>query len=126
MKSASFRAYTDVSPPTRREREATGKLRIERNMRPPRGQASARTRIASLTGASRTDVVTAGARVVGYHALATGAVDQARAPGGVRRNMPDPIPVMIIGGRLAVDRAYQGRSASCTPGHASRAIASFT
>ena len=59
------------------------------------------------THASRTYIVTAGGRVVGHHALATGAVDQARAPGHVRRHMPDPIPVMIIG-RLAVDRAYQG------------------
>ncbi|MBI4699544.1 MAG: GNAT family N-acetyltransferase [Deltaproteobacteria bacterium] len=61
------------------------------------------------TRASRTYVVTAGGRVVGYYALATGAVAQADAPGRVRRNMPDPIPVMIIG-RLAVDRAYQGRA----------------
>lgn len=59
------------------------------------------------SGASRTYVVCAGGRVVGYYALATGGVAQAAAPGWVRRNMPDPVPVMIIG-RLAVDRAYQG------------------
>jgi GNAT superfamily N-acetyltransferase len=59
------------------------------------------------SGASRTYVVCAGDRVVGYYALATGGVAQAAAPGRVRRNMPDPVPVMIIG-RLAVDRAYQG------------------
>jgi GNAT superfamily N-acetyltransferase len=58
--------------------------------------------------ASRTYVVTAGGRVVGYYALANGAVSAADAPGRVRRNMPDPIPVMIIG-RLAVDRGWQGR-----------------
>ena len=46
--------------------------------------------------------------MVGCYALATAAVDQARARGPVRRNVPDPIPVMIIG-RLAADRAYQGR-----------------
>ena len=50
----------------------------------------------------------AGGRVVGYHALATGGVAQAQAPGRVRRNMPDPVPVMVLG-RLAVDQAYQGR-----------------
>ena len=33
---------------------------------------------------------------------------QATAAGRVRRNMPDPVPVMVLG-RLAVDRAYQGR-----------------
>ena len=60
------------------------------------------------TGASRTYVVRAGSRVVGYYALATGGVAQAAATGRVRRNMPDPVPVMLLG-RLAVDRAYQDR-----------------
>jgi GNAT superfamily N-acetyltransferase len=58
--------------------------------------------------ASRTYVVSAGGRVIAYYALATGAVALAGAPGRVRRNLPDPVPVMVIG-RLAVDRAYQGR-----------------
>jgi GNAT superfamily N-acetyltransferase len=57
-------------------------------------------------GASRTYVVFAGGRVVGYYALANGSVAVASATGRVRRNMPDPIPVMVIG-RLAVDRAWQ-------------------
>lgn len=61
------------------------------------------------SGASRTYVVCAGGRVVGYYALASGGVAQAQAPGRVRRNMPDPVPVMILG-RLAVDRNWQGRS----------------
>jgi GNAT superfamily N-acetyltransferase len=60
------------------------------------------------SGASRTYVVSAGGRVVGYYALATGAVAQYAATGKVRRNMPEPIPVMVIG-RLAVDVAYQGQ-----------------
>lgn len=59
------------------------------------------------SGASRTYVLCAGRRVVGYYALATGAIAQAQAPGRVRRNMPDPIPAMVLG-RLAVDRAAQG------------------
>jgi GNAT superfamily N-acetyltransferase len=59
-------------------------------------------------GASRTYVVTAGGRVVGYYALATGAVSFQEARGRIRRNMPDPIPVMILG-RLAVDKAFQNR-----------------
>ena len=58
--------------------------------------------------ASRTYVVVARGRVVGYHAIATGAVALSDAPGRVRRKMPDPIPVMVMG-RLAVDRQYQGR-----------------
>jgi GNAT superfamily N-acetyltransferase len=61
------------------------------------------------TGASRTYVVCVGGRVVGYYALATGGVAQAKAPGRVRRNMPDPVPVMILA-RLAVDRSWQGRN----------------
>jgi GNAT superfamily N-acetyltransferase len=35
------------------------------------------------------------------------AVERAVATGRVRRNMPEPIPVMVLA-RLAVDRAYQG------------------
>lgn len=60
-------------------------------------------------GGSRTYVICLGRRVVGFHSLATGAVLQKDAPGKVRRNMPDPIPMMILGG-LAVDRPFQGRS----------------
>lgn len=59
------------------------------------------------SGASRTYVVTAGGRVVGYYALATGSVNQAESTGRVRRGMPDPIPVMVLG-RLAIDREFQG------------------
>lgn len=59
------------------------------------------------SGACRTYVVCIGLRVVAYYALAVGAVAHAGAPGRVRRNMPDPVPVMIIG-RLAVDREFHG------------------
>jgi GNAT superfamily N-acetyltransferase len=60
------------------------------------------------SGASRTFVVADSEQiVVGYYALAAGAVARRSAPGGVRRNMPDPIPVMVLG-RLAVDRRAQG------------------
>lgn len=60
-------------------------------------------------GASRCYVVCAGEDVVGYYALAAGAVSHTQTPGHVRRNMPDPIPVIVLG-RLAVhaDRAGQG------------------
>lgn len=60
------------------------------------------------SGASRTYVVCAGGRVVGYYALATGAVAHSEVTAKVRRNMPEPIPVMVLG-RLAIDQAYQGR-----------------
>jgi GNAT superfamily N-acetyltransferase len=59
-------------------------------------------------GASRTYVVSVSGRVVGFYALATGAIAQDDVTGRVRRNMPDPIPVMLLA-RLAVDRSYQGQ-----------------
>jgi GNAT superfamily N-acetyltransferase len=60
------------------------------------------------SGASRTYVVCAGKRVVGYYTLAVGCIAHAGAPGRVKRNMPDPVPAMVLG-RLAVDKAFQGR-----------------
>lgn len=61
------------------------------------------------SGASRTYVVCMRQRVLGYYALAVGAVAHTDAPGRVRRNMPDPVPVMVIG-RLAVDQTGQGQA----------------
>lgn len=67
-----------------------------------------RARANQASGASRTYVACDAAKVIGYYALASGAVVAESAPGKFRRNMPDPIPVVLLG-RLAVDRAYQGR-----------------
>ena len=61
------------------------------------------------SGASRTYVVTDEGRVFGYYALAAGAVSVSVVPGRFRRNMPDPIPVVILG-RLAIHTSWQGRS----------------
>ncbi len=61
-----------------------------------------------LSGASRTFVVVDDEqRVRGFYALAAGAVAHQMTPSSVRRNMPDPVPVMVLG-RLAVDRRAQG------------------
>jgi len=49
-----------------------------------------------VSGASRTYVVCEGKRVMGYYALASGAIAQATVPGRFRRNMPDPIPVAVF------------------------------
>ncbi len=58
---------------------------------------------------ARTYVVTEGPRlVVGYYCLATGAVAREGAPGRVRRNAPDPVPIAVIG-RLAVAKHYERR-----------------
>lgn len=59
-------------------------------------------------GASRTFVACAGKRVVGYYSLAAASVLREAASGKVRRNMPDPVPAVLIG-RLAVDSAWRGQ-----------------
>lgn len=60
------------------------------------------------TGASRTFVACEDDRVVAYYALASSAVAVDATPGRFRRNMPDPIPVVVLG-RLAVDQSLHGR-----------------
>lgn len=61
-----------------------------------------------VSGASRTFVVAdRDGRVYGYYAMAAGAVSHQLATSPVRRNMPDPVPVMVLA-RLAVDRQAQG------------------
>lgn len=65
-----------------------------------------RARANQATGASRTYVVCEGEKVVAYYALASGALEIESAAGRIRRNMPDPVPVAVLG-RLAVDRSFQ-------------------
>lgn len=61
-----------------------------------------------VQGASRTYVVCMENRVVAYYALASGALLGAQATGRLSRNMPDPIPVVVLG-RLAVDSTLRGQ-----------------
>ncbi len=61
-----------------------------------------------LEGASRTYILCAADVVIGFYCLTNGAVFQSVVTGKVRRNMPDPIPVMVIG-RLAINRIWQGK-----------------
>jgi GNAT superfamily N-acetyltransferase len=60
-------------------------------------------------GASRTYVVCHEHIVVAYYCLSAGSISSELVPGRIRRNMPDPIPVMVLG-RLAVDLAWQRRN----------------
>ena len=61
-----------------------------------------------VSGGSRTFVVVdQDKRVCGYYAMAAGAIAHQMATSSVRRNMPDPIPVMVLA-RLAVDKRAQG------------------
>lgn len=67
-----------------------------------------RARRNEAEGASRTLVTCDGARVVGYYSLSAASMLRDTATSRVRRNMPEPIPVVLIG-RLAVDKTWQGR-----------------
>jgi GNAT superfamily N-acetyltransferase len=67
-----------------------------------------RARRNEAEGASRTFVLCAGRRVVGYYSLAAGSILHNAATGKVRRNMPDPVPVLLLA-RLAIDRSYHGK-----------------
>ena len=63
-----------------------------------------------LSGASRTYVAMSGKRIAAYYCLSAGSIQHAAATGKVRRNMPEPIPVLVLG-RLAVDVGFQKRGA---------------
>jgi GNAT superfamily N-acetyltransferase len=60
------------------------------------------------SGASRSFVVCDAGAVVAYYALAASAVAPSAAPGRFKRNMPDPIPVVVLA-RLAVARSHHGQ-----------------
>lgn len=60
------------------------------------------------SGASRCFVICRGNVVIGYYTLSAGAIGHDVAPKAMRRNMPDPLPILLLG-RLAVDGAYHNR-----------------
>lgn len=62
------------------------------------------------SAASRTYVVCLGGsqQVVGYFSLSMGQILAQEVVGSMRRNMPRYIPVVMLG-RLAIDRTYQGK-----------------
>lgn len=61
----------------------------------------------SAGGGSRCFVTCRDGRVVGYYALAAASVARADCSGKISRNMPDPVPVILLS-RLAVDSKEQG------------------
>lgn len=61
-----------------------------------------------MSGASRCFVLCTGANVIGYYSLSAGAISHETAPKPMRRNMPDPLPVLLLG-RLAVDKRYHNQ-----------------
>jgi GNAT superfamily N-acetyltransferase len=60
------------------------------------------------SGASRCFVICDGDEVVGYYSLSAGGISHVDAPKPMRRNMPDPIPILLLG-RLAIDRRYHNQ-----------------
>ncbi len=67
-----------------------------------------RAMVNQISGASRTFVTSdQNQRIYAYYAIAAGAVSHPIATSAVKRNMPDPVPVMVLA-RLAVDRRAQG------------------
>ena len=58
-----------------------------------------------VNGSSRTYVVCEGDAVIGYYCLAAGAIDHAEAPSAMKRNRPDPVPVLVLG-RLAIHKDH--------------------
>jgi GNAT superfamily N-acetyltransferase len=67
-----------------------------------------RARANQVSGASRSYMLCQGKKVIGYYSLASGAIAITEAPSRVRRNMPDPVPMTVIG-RLAIDQGWQKR-----------------
>ena len=67
-----------------------------------------KARLNEARGGARTYVACEGARVAGFYSLAASSVEQRRLSSRVGRNMPDPVPVILLG-QLAVDEAWRGR-----------------
>lgn len=61
-----------------------------------------------VSGATRTFVICIDNRVVGFYALASSSISIKSALGKFKRNMPNPIPVVILA-RLAIDTSMQGQ-----------------
>jgi len=78
------------------------------SLAPSESRLQGRARAYQLTGASRTFVTCEAGAVIAYYALASSAVTVATAPGRFRRNMPDPIPVVVLA-RLAVAKSHHGQ-----------------
>lgn len=60
------------------------------------------------SGASRSFEISKNKKVIGYYSLSAGAISQEVAPKSMRRNMPDPLPVLLLG-RLAIDKNYHNQ-----------------
>ncbi|MGZ6243961.1 MAG: GNAT family N-acetyltransferase [Candidatus Binataceae bacterium] len=60
------------------------------------------------SGASRCFVLCQNNAVIGYYSLSAGGIHHEGAPKPMRRNMPDPLPILLLG-RLAIDRRHHNQ-----------------
>jgi len=60
------------------------------------------------SGASRCFVIAQAMQVIGYYSLSAGAIQHEIMPKTMRRNMPNPLPILLLG-RLAIDSAYHNQ-----------------
>ena len=67
-----------------------------------------KARLNEARGGARTYVTCDGDRVAGFYSLAASSVERRRLSSRVGRNMPDPVPVILLG-QLAVDETWRGR-----------------
>jgi len=61
-----------------------------------------------VSGASRCFALCDNKRVIGYYTLSAGVISHGSVTKKMQRNMPDPLPVLLLG-RLAVDRRYHNQ-----------------
>src|SRR5438552_1513815 len=94
-------ATGEIAMPSTTPRRQTLNIRIKAH---ERGLID---RAAQARGQNRTDFILEAARRAAEDALLDRTMIAA-TPGRFRRNMPDPIPVVVLG-RLAIDTTQQGR-----------------
>lgn len=61
-----------------------------------------------ILGASRCFVICNSKKIIGYYSLSAGAISHDAVPRSMRRNMPNPLPVLLLG-RLAIDKNYHNK-----------------
>ena len=67
-----------------------------------------KARLNEAKGGARTYVACDGDRVAGFYSLASSSLERRRVSSRVDRDMPDPVPVILLG-QLAVDENYRHR-----------------
>ena len=67
-----------------------------------------KARLGEAKGGARTYAVCDGERVVGFYSLAASSVERRSLSSRLARNLPEPVPVILLG-QLAVDTRYRSQ-----------------